>query len=191
MIMAQDLPPIDDTTPGLSPATPPGPPPGTPAPAARKATGLKIALALSVVLNVALIAGLAGGAMRAQSMRAMPDWGAREFYSLWHALPDDMRRGLREDARRGMERPDRETRRAQWAARVEAGQAHRQDLARMLRAEDFDAAQFVATLNAPRQARAVAISRGEAELVRRLEAMTPAERAAIAARIESQRGPRR
>lgn len=171
--MAQDLPPLDDTTPNPLP------------PKARKATGLKIALAISVVLNVALIAGITSGAMRAQTMRAMPSVGAHEFYSLWRALPDDLRRDLRGESRRDGERPDRDARRQQWASRMEAEQTHRQDLAQMLRAEEFDAQEFIARLNAPRQARTMAVSRTEVELARRLDALSLSERVAIAERMES------
>ncbi len=148
--------------------TPPRTPPGR---------GLKIALVVSVALNL-LVAGMIGGAF----LRGGPDRDLG-FGPFAEALTEDDHRALRQEF---MARaPDmREMRRSQRAAM--------RDLLSALRAEPFDPAALEMAMAAAASRMGDRLRIGQEILVRHLAAMSPADRAAFADRLEAAaaRGPR-
>ena len=143
---------------------------------------LKIALIVSLTLNLLLVGLLAGGALRAARMDDLAG-GRPDLRALWRAMPDDLRDSLRETARSsGLAgehgRPDRDSRRARAAALNAA-------LAEALRAEPFDAQGFAALLAGDRDAAQRRVDAAHRALAEQLDALTPAQRARLAAQFEA------
>lgn len=143
---------------------------------------LKIALILSVTLNLLLVGLLAGGAMRAARMDDVAG-GRPDLRALWRAMPDDLRDSLRETARSSglggaHGRPDRDSRRARVAVLNAA-------LAEALRAEPFDAQVFAGLLAGDRDAAQRRVDAAHRALADQIEALTPAQRANLAAQFEA------
>lgn len=156
-----DLPPLD------------GAPVG-PQPKPKSPLWMKIALSASVVINlglVGLIVGMATGAMR---------YGSATSFAM-SALPEearrDIRRELRQDFRDRRGGPD--------------FVAMRMELVQSLMADPFDPAAFAAALDSAQMRMAEIGAKSRARLIDRVERMTPAERAAYAARLMERDGGRR
>lgn len=149
-----------------APATPPGPPGAS--------RGLKIALALSLALNLAVAGMVAGALLHGGPMQG----GVREigFGPLTEALEPRDRDALRGAfLDRGPDlRAMRNAMRADTAALVAA-----------LRAEPFDQGAFLEALAAQSRRLTERAELGQALMAERVAAMTPAERAAFADRIEA------
>jgi uncharacterized membrane protein len=145
-------------------------PPGTP----RRLPWLKIALVLSVALNLGVL-GLALGAWtkHGPDRRATPR--DLSFGPFAEALTPEDRRALRTAFRERMpgQRADREAARTEFAALVSA-----------LRAEPFGPADLQGALSAIEARLTGRVALGSALIEERLLAMTPAERAAFADRLE-------
>lgn len=160
-----------------------------PPPKSPRRRGLKIALILSLAVNLLLIGLLAGGAMRTARLDEVAG-GRPDLRALWRALPDEARDHLRETARGSgsagaYSRPDREARRAR-AAMLNAA------LAEALRAEPFDLQGFASLLAGDRDEAARRIDAAHQVLAGQIGALSPADRAALAARFEANlRGPNR
>lgn len=159
--------------------------PAPPQPAPRPARGLRIALAVSVALNLA-VAGVVAGAMLRSGPPGGPEVSVRDIgfgpYSRILA-PED-----RAELRRAFIRRAPDLRQARDQMRA--------DIARMavaLRAEPFDPAALVAVMDSASARAADLVALGQTLLVERIIAMTPAQRQALAARLEedSRRGPPR
>jgi uncharacterized membrane protein len=153
-----------------------------PAPKPPRRRGLKIALVLSLAVNLMLIGLLAGGAMRAARLDEVAG-GRPDLRALWRAMPDELRDQLRETARdSGLAgahmRPDREARRDR-AAMLNAA------LASALRAEPFDTQGFASLLAGDRDAAARRIDAAHQVLAGQIQALSAADRAALAARFEA------
>jgi len=155
--------------------------PDTPTPA--KPRGLRIALIASLMVNLLLIGILAGGVMRF-ARHEPPVPGQPDYRSLWRALPDRAQEDLRAQSRdRGFPgdrdgRPSHEDRRA----RMEATNAR---IIALLRSDPFDAAGFTAALTGDREALARRLDAARLAFAERVAALTPAERQAMAAQLET------
>lgn len=159
----------------MTPFPQPSPPPG-----GRK---LRIALAVSVALNLLIIGLVAGAALR--------DGGPRDrmvrdldFGPFTEALRPEDREGLRRDFIR--QAPDMRDMRRQM----------REDFATVLaalRAEPFDAEALRDVVANQGERMAARLALGQDLILARIAAMTPAERAAFADRLERrlERGPKR
>lgn len=158
--------------------TPPAPQPTPPKPA----RGLRVALAVSVALNL-LIIGLVAGAM----LRGGPhDRMVRDldFGPFTEALSPEDRAALRRDFIR--QAPDMRDMRRQM----------REDFATVLaalRAEPFDPDALRGVVANQGNRMAARLELGQDLMLARIAAMTPAERAAFADRLERrlERGPKR
>lgn len=145
--------------------------------------GLRLALIASLAVNLLFIGLIAGGVVTGSQRPSGPSVGP-DMRALWRALPDEQRQALRAEFRDGNgERQDRDTRRAELAAR-EA------EMLAMLRAEDFDAAGFAALLAERREMTAARAETAQAAFVAQISTLPAAERAAIADRYETRRGRR-
>lgn len=156
------------------------------APARRR--GLRIALIVSLMANLLLVGILAGGVMRYARFDP-PVPGQPDYRALWHALPDRAQDELRALSReRGFpgdhaSRPSREERRA----RFEAANAR---IIALLRAEPFDAEAFGAVLNGDREALERRLNAARRAFAEQVAHLSPAERQAMAARLEADWGDR-
>lgn len=152
---------------------------GTPPTASKPRRWLWPALLVSVALNLA-VAGLVAGAFLSpdgprnggEDRRAIRGVLGEPFF---RALPKDERRAMVRDivGQRDKFREGREALRERVANFLDA-----------LRAEDFDRAEVERLLSQQRQAAVQRQTLGEELLLDRLEAMTPAERAAYADALE-------
>lgn len=147
---------------------------GTAPGAARTGRGLRIALGISVALNLA-VAGMVAGAL-------LRDGGPKgrmvrdlDFGPFTEALSADDRAALRRDFLQRA--PDMRDIRRQMGADLQA-------FLGLLRQEPFDAAALVAVMENQQGRMARRIELGQELLAERLAAMTPAERAAFADRLE-------
>lgn len=154
----------------------------------RPRRGLRIALVLSLMVNLLVIGVLAGGVMRIRAYDPVPPMQP-DIRALWRAMPDDARASLRRMAREQgfpdehRPRPDREERRAR-AAEAQAR------LLAALRAEDFDTAGFVAMLHAERTETQRRLDAAHAAFAAQLGALSPADRRAMADRLEAAQAER-
>ena len=157
---------------------PPSPPPATPK-AGRK---LRIALAVSVALNL-LIVGLVAGAML---RGGPPDRMVRDldFGPFTEALTSEDRDALRRDFIR--QAPDLRDMRRQMRDDFRSVLA-------ALRADPFDAEALRDVVANQGDRMAARLALGQDLILARIAAMTPAERAAFADRLERrlERGPKR
>lgn len=160
------------------------PSPAAPSPSARPGRGLRIALAVSVALNLAVVGVVAGAVLRGgppgRAEVSVRDIGFGPYSRI--LAPED-----RAELRRAFMQRAPDLRRAR-------GQM-RQDMAAMaaaLRAEPFDSAGLVVVMDRATARTAEMVTLGQSLLVERINAMTPAQRQALADRLEedNRRGPR-
>jgi len=160
-----------------SPAPPAAPRPRKPG------RGLRVALMLSVMLNLLVVGVLAGGALRGPHGGPPGLPGQPDIRALWRALPAEARADLRDMGReRGfpgerMPRPSREERRAR-ADEINAG------ILAALRAEPFDAAAFSRLIDGDREALARRLDAAREAFAAEVAALSPAERQAMAERLQ-------
>lgn len=159
-------------------APPPSPPPATP----KSGRKLRIALAVSVALNL-LIVGLVAGAML---RGGPPDRMVRDldFGPFTEALTSEDRDALRRDFIR--QAPDLRDMRRQMRDDFRSVLA-------ALRADPFDAEALRDVVANQGDRMAARLALGQDLILARIAAMTPAERAAFADRLERrlERGPKR
>lgn len=154
--------------------TPEPPPPAR----GREGRGLRIALVVSLALNLLIVAALAsmvlthGHVPRSGQTRT----GTVDIGRFTAALTDADRRAIRQEY---VLRADR-LRGARGAAAAEL-----QQLVSALRADPFDPAAIAAVMAEQRARLHAGMETGQALLLDRIAAMTPAERAAYADRLES------
>ena len=157
---------------------PPSPPPATPK-AGRK---LRIALAVSVALNLLIVGLVAGAALRG----GPPDRMVRDldFGPFTEALTSEDRDALRRDFIR--QAPDLRDMRRQMRDDFRSVLA-------ALRADPFDAEALRDVVANQGDRMAARLALGQDLFLARIAAMTPAERAAFADRLEHrlERGPKR
>jgi len=158
------------------------PPTATPQPP-RQGRGLRALLIASLALNLLFVGLAAGGAMRL--WRGPPQAEpapASALMLLWRALPEDERRGLRgtERAAEG-DRVSARERRELWRGRIVAEIG---ELRTLLTADPFDRGALETRLNAAHAQQAARAEAALAQMLDRIEGMTPAQRAVMAERLE-------
>lgn len=140
--------------------------------APRRRRWMRWALGLSLALNLAVLGLVAGAALR----HGGPDRGGHPKpmgVMLYRELPREIRRELRETA---------------FAPRAEIDRQRRADAAAVdaaLRAQPFDPARLEAVLQAQAAQRAAHHARMQAAWLDRVAAMSDAERAAYADRLQA------
>lgn len=155
----------------------------TPKQNASAGRGWRATLMLSLALNLLFLGVFAGSALRV--WQARPAHGpAHEMRALWQALPDDSRATLRDQfrvrrAQRGAEAPSATGTGGTGADREEIPGR----LSHLLRHEPFDPDAFSEALDSMRMARAARAAESQAALVAQIGALSVAERAAMADRL--------
>lgn len=136
---------------------------------------MRVTLFVSVAMNLLVVGAVAGflvtGGPDKRSDRSRADFGT----VFMRALGDEDRRALRRDFEAGLQRQGRE--RGAFLAELQA-------TLDILRATPFDRDAFLTSVAEQSRARAAREDLGRDVLVNRIAAMTDAERAAYADRIE-------